>query len=84
MVKPLCGNKKPVLFIKTKDFSNSGRTFSIMRCPSTGLLFTSPIPKNINSYYDKKKYDSYKKDHLFLGSSTVLFKGLTENTSLTL
>ena len=22
MVKPLCGNKKPVLFIKTKDFSN--------------------------------------------------------------
>ena len=67
MVKPLCGNKKPVLFIKTKDFSNSGKTFSIMRCPSTGLLFTSPIPKNINSYYDKKKYDSYKKSSSFFG-----------------
>ena len=61
MTKALCGNKKPVLFIKTKYFSNSGKMFSIMRCPATGLLFTSPIPKNINSYYDKKKYDSYKK-----------------------
>ena len=67
MMKPLCGNKKPVFFIKTKDFSNTGKTFSLMRCPSSGLVFTSPIPKNINSYYDKKKYDSYKKSSSFFG-----------------
>jgi len=67
MVKTLCGNKKPVFFIKTKDFSNTGKTFSLMRCPSSGLVFTSPIPKNISRYYNKKRYDSYKQNSTFFG-----------------
>ena len=62
----LCGSKKTSLVFNTLDYSVSNEAFSIYSCKACGVLISSPSLSNkqLLNYYDKKKYQSFKKTPL--------------------
>ena len=47
------------LYLKTKDFSVSQEEFELLRDGNKELLYTHPIPKNLDKYYDSEAYISH-------------------------
>ena len=68
----VCGNKELSVFLKTKDYSFSGDSFELKRCDSCKVVVTTPVPNNINKYYNVEIMTLFAKNLLFL----VLFMGL--------
>jgi 2-polyprenyl-3-methyl-5-hydroxy-6-metoxy-1,4-benzoquinol methylase len=52
MTCPTCG-RAAVLRYRVKDLNNrtTDETFSYYRCPACGLVFQSPIPRDLGAYY---------------------------------
>ena len=70
----VCGNKELSVFLKTKDYSFSGDSFELKRCDSCKVVVTTPVPNNINKYYNVENYDSFRQKLLCLGLFMGLFK----------
>lgn len=45
--------------LKTKDFLVSGEEFSLIESKEKDLLITTPVPKNIEKYYQSEEYISH-------------------------
>ena len=63
----VCGNKELSVFLKTKDYSFSGDSFELKRCDSCKVVVTTPVPNNINKYYNVENYDSFRQKPSFFG-----------------
>ena len=63
----VCGNKELGVFLKTKDYSFSGDSFELKRCSSCEVVVTTPIPNNINKYYNVANYDSFQQKPSLFG-----------------
>ena len=59
---------------KTKDYSFSGDSFELKRCDSCKVVVTTPVPNNINKYYNVENYDFFAKNFSLLGPFMGLFK----------
>lgn len=46
--------------LKTKDYLISQEEFELVHEPNTDMLITSPLPKNIETYYDSSSYISHQ------------------------
>ena len=47
------------LFLKTKDFSVTGESFELLWNEEYQMLRTSPVPENLEGYYDSDNYISH-------------------------
>ena len=63
----VCGNKELSVFLKTKDYSFSGDSFELKRCDSCKVVVTTPVPNNINKYYNVENYDSFRQKPSLFG-----------------
>ncbi|GLU43230.1 bifunctional 2-polyprenyl-6-hydroxyphenol methylase/3-demethylubiquinol 3-O-methyltransferase UbiG [Allomuricauda sp. NBRC 101325] len=46
-------------YLKTRDFSVSGESFSLLHDENLDMLVTSPQPENLSSYYESEDYISH-------------------------
>ncbi len=58
------------LYLKTRDFSVSQEEFELLRDGNKELLYTHPVPKNLDKYYDSEDYISHT------DANNTLFDGL--------
>jgi 2-polyprenyl-3-methyl-5-hydroxy-6-metoxy-1,4-benzoquinol methylase len=58
---PICKDSNLAPFIKAKDHTVTGETFSIVECKTCGLKITSPRPADgeLGKYYKSEKYISH-------------------------
>ena len=63
----VCDNKELDVFLKTKDYSFSGDSFELKRCGSCEVVVTTPIPNNIDKYYNVENYDSFQQKSSLFG-----------------
>ncbi len=65
---PVCGNENFKAYMKTKDFFLTQEEFTLSQCDNCGMVFTNPIPVNIDSYYETTNYLSHNtKDNGLIG-----------------
>lgn len=46
---------------RATSFDSADETFAVTQCGKCGLAMTSPVPKDVDRYYDKKYYGSSEK-----------------------
>lgn len=58
---PICSGEETTEFMKSKDFSVSGESFTIVSCNTCGFKFTNPRPCEsiIGNYYKSESYVSH-------------------------
>ncbi len=58
---PICNEQSFTTHLNCKDYTVSGKEFSISKCDSCGFKFTNPIPQEneIGKYYESEEYISH-------------------------
>jgi trans-aconitate methyltransferase len=56
---PICNAQSFSLFLQAKDYTVSQETFNILKCDHCGFMLTSPVPKDLNPYYQSPQYISH-------------------------